>query len=64
MDFMATARVDAGLAAKLMEDARAFGAIHVTELTLADWQQLPSWKQLRPLEWRRLRAALPAASSG
>ncbi len=59
MDLMAAARVNASLGSKLMDDALAFGAVHVSELTESDWQLLPSWRRLRPLEWRRLRAALP-----
>ena len=42
------------------KDAVAFGAVRVKELSQTDWQLLPSWKELRPLEQRRLRAAVVA----
>ena len=46
----------------LFSDVLALGAVDVTELSLNDWKQLPSWSKLRPLEVRRLAAA--AASGG
>ncbi len=60
MELMTKACVNAPLAGKLFQDAVEFGAVHVKEFSQTDWQLLPSWKELRPLEWRRLRAAVAA----
>ena len=35
------------------------GAVDVKELRLDDWQRLPAWSKLRPMEVRRLVAAIP-----
>ena len=42
---------------ELFADVSAAGAVHVKELTVADWQSFPSWSKLRPLEARRLLRA-------
>ena len=34
------------------------GAVDVRELAVSDWASLPSWSRLRPLEQRRLLAAV------
>ena len=39
------------------------GTVEVDELTLEDWQRLPSWATLRPLELRRLTATLTHSSA-
>ena len=39
-------------------DLRRLGALRVQELTRADWEALPCWSILRPLERRRVLAAL------
>jgi hypothetical protein len=44
--------------AELFADVLSLGAVDVSELTGADWRGLPSWKKLRPLEVRRLEAAI------
>ena len=38
----------------LQDEVAQLGAVHVLELTAADWLGLPSWSRLRPLEQRRL----------
>jgi hypothetical protein len=43
----------------LLSDILASGAVDIAELCLKDWQALPSWKMLRPLEIRRLATAIP-----
>ena len=43
----------------LLSDILALGAVDIAELCLKDWQALPSWKMLRPLEMRRLATAIP-----
>jgi hypothetical protein len=45
---------------ELFADVSAAGAVHVKELTVADWQSFPSWSKLRPLEARRLLRAAAA----
>ena len=41
----------------------AEGAVSVKELTLADWQALPAFVQLKPLQQRRVLAAVGQGSS-
>ena len=57
---VAAAKLQRHTADELFSDLLALGAVDVMELSLADWQQLPSWKKLRPLEARRLATALGA----
>ena len=45
---------------ELFSDVLALGAVDVAELSSSDWEQLESWKKLRPLEARRLNAASSA----
>lgn len=52
------ARLPADRSAPILRDLVALGAVSVRELELADWRSLPSWEQLRPLEQRRLLAAV------
>ena len=40
--------------AALAKDVVATGAVNVQELSKEDWEQLPSWVSLKPLERRRL----------
>ena len=42
----------------LLSDIIDLGAVHVDELFLSDWQALPYWRVLRPLEARRLAAVV------
>ena len=42
--------------------AEGLGAAHVDELTREDWESLPSWGALRPLEQRRLLGSRSAGS--
>ena len=44
----------------LVKDIEESGAVHAQELTRDDWQQLPSWSMLKPLERRRLLKFVPA----
>ena len=59
---MVVAKLAGPVVDTLFSDVLALGAVDVTELSLNDWKQLPSWSKLRPLEVRRLAAA--AASGG
>ena len=45
---------------ELFSDVVAFGAVDVAELSSSDWEQLESWKKLRPLEACLLKAASSA----
>ena len=51
---MASVQFDGLLADELCSDVVALGAIDVRELELSEWQSLPSWKKLLPLQARRL----------
>ena len=42
---------------ELFSDVLALGGVDVAELSSSDWEQLESWKKLRPLEARRLKPA-------
>ena len=53
---MAAAKLSGLIVADLFSDVLCLGAVDVAELSDADWQGLPSWKKLRPLEVRRLAA--------
>jgi hypothetical protein len=55
---MALAKVLGPVVDGLLSDIIDLGAVHVDELFLSDWQALPSWKALRPLEARRLAAVV------
>jgi len=57
-DLMAAAKMTGPVVSDLLGEAIAVGAIDVEELALQDWQALPSWGSLRPLEVRRLGMAL------
>ena len=47
----------------LAREIEATGALHVQELTRQDWEELPSWQSVRPLERRRvLKCVAPDAS--
>ena len=54
------ARIPRDKAAALEAELCAQGAIHVQELTAADWKALSSWVALLPFEQRRLLASLEA----
>ena len=60
---MVSANLLALVAEKLLYEVVALGAVDVIELSASDWEQLPSWKKLRPLEARRLNAAVTPAGS-
>ena len=53
---MAAAKLSSTIVADLFSDVLGLGAVDVGELSGADWRGLPSWKNLRPLEVRRLAA--------
>lgn len=55
---MASAKLPAAVADALFGDILAAGAVDVSELSRDDWPKLPSWSKLRPLEVRRLVAAM------
>ena len=61
-ELLRKAKVTGTIADLLVSDVVATGAVHVDELSLSDWQSLPSWPQLRPMEARRLAAAVQAGS--
>ena len=66
-DGLATAaKLPIDVSQALLRDLVDVGAVGVEELTSADWQSLPSWRELRMLERRRLMQALlgPRASWG
>jgi hypothetical protein len=54
------AKLPLAKATSLQADLLALGAVHVQELTEADWTGLPAWATLLPFEQRRLLAALPS----
>ena len=58
-DLMVTARLTGPVVGELFSDVLALGAVDVKELCLDDWQRLLAWKKLRPMEVRRLAAAIP-----
>ena len=59
--FMGRAQLPQPAREAITRDALATGAIDVVELTKEDWEQLPSWQHLKPLEKRRvLRYAPPS----
>ena len=60
---MVSANLPALVAEELFSEVVALGAVDVIELSLPDWEQLPSWRKLRPLEARRLKAAAGPAGS-
>ena len=43
----------------LARDVEAVGAVHVQELTRQDWEDLPAWQLLKPLERRRVLKHVP-----
>ena len=43
----------------LSKDIVATGAVHVQELTREDWEGLPSWASLKPMERRRVLTRVP-----
>ena len=43
---------------QLFADVVPVGAVDVSELGPLDWPQLPSWQSLRPVEARRVLAAV------
>ncbi len=58
---MASAKLPGHVAEELFSEVVALGAVDVTELSFSDWEQLASWRKLRPLEARRLKAAVRPA---
>ena len=57
---MIVAKLTGTAVEELFSDVVALGAVDVAELSSSDWEQLESWKKLRPLEARRLKAASSA----
>lgn len=53
-ELVAAAQTRAQVARALLLDAVVLGAVSVQELREADWEALPAWASLRPLEKRRL----------
>ena len=47
----------------LLHDVEGTGARDVKELELADWQALPAWGRLRPMEQRRMKSAIATATA-
>ena len=57
-EFIASTKLQEPVVGKLFADVVAAGAVDVSELGPLDWRQLPSWQNLRPLEARRVLAAV------
>ena len=57
---MGKAELPAHAVRELFADVTVAGAVHVQELTVADWQPFLSWSKLLPLEARRLLRAAAA----
>ena len=53
-ELMQAARLLEGDQRALASDLEDLGAVDVTELTVGDWEGLPTWSRLRPLQQRRL----------
>ena len=56
---LAEAKLPPNIVASLTQDVVATGAVHVRELTPGDWEGLPSWSCLKPLERRRVLTRVP-----
>jgi len=52
--FLKAAKLPVAAEAALAKDVVATGAVNVQERSKEDWEQLPSWLSLKPLERRRL----------
>ena len=50
------AAIPGAIASMIETEVHSLGAVHVKELTPADWEGLASWQQLRPLQQRRFLA--------
>lgn len=57
--FLVAAKLPTAAREALAEDVVATGAVHVEELSRPDWEQLPSWMSLKPLERRRVLQLVP-----
>ena len=57
-EFIASTKLQEPVVGQLFADVVAAGAVDVSELGPLDWPQLPSWQNLRPLEARRVLAAV------
>ena len=55
---MTAAKLAGAVVGSLLSEILALGAVDIDELCLQDWQALPAWKMLRPLEMRRLANAV------
>lgn len=56
-DLAGRAQLPPATAAALLRELQQLGAVHVRELTRADWEGLQAWSLLRPFEQRRLTQA-------
>ncbi len=65
-NLMRNAKIPPLAAAQLLQDvgAEGLGAVDVNELTREDWESLPSWGALRPLQQRRLLESGAAGTGG
>ena len=61
--FLDRAKAPRRARAAIVADIVAVGAADVQELFQADWESLPSWALLKPLERRRVLAMVPPCSS-
>ena len=57
--FMERAQLPRAAREAIARDILATGAIEVDELTREDWEQLPTWHHLKPLEKRRVLRYVP-----
>ena len=55
-EVMTAAKIGEATAQSLLSDVVELGAVDIAELTPEDWERLPSYTILRPLELRRLAA--------
>ena len=57
-DMLQRARIPRPAAEELKAEICGLGAVHVRELTHADWQMLEAWGRLREMERRRVLSAV------
>ena len=57
-EFAIAAKLPLDVSQTLLRNLVDIGALGVEELTSADWQSLPSWRDLRMLQKRHLTQAL------
>ena len=61
---METLHIPSAMQEALLADLEELGAASVAELTAEDWEGLPSWNQLKPLQKRRVLQQAVGPRSG